>query len=90
MGFVAPRHVESFFLDQGSNLRPPPWKVDSQPLDHQGSPSNIDECDHVCLSLFGLMKEHPIDRWLLNNRSSFLMVMEAGSAKSRPRHLGIQ
>ena len=26
------------FLDQGSNLCPLEWQVDSQPLDHQGSP----------------------------------------------------
>ena len=26
------------FLDQGSNLCPPHWQVESQPLDHQKSP----------------------------------------------------
>ena len=29
------------FLDQGSNLCPLPWQVDSKPLDHQGSPKPL-------------------------------------------------
>ena len=28
------------FPDQGSNPRPLPWQVGSQPLDHQGSPEH--------------------------------------------------
>ena len=28
------------FPDEGSNPHPPHWQVDSQPLGHQGSPSN--------------------------------------------------
>ena len=39
-GLVAPSHVASYFPNQGSNLHPLHWKVDSQPLGHQGSPSN--------------------------------------------------
>ena len=37
-GLVSPRHVGSQFPDRGSNLSPMPWKVDSLPLGHQGSP----------------------------------------------------
>ena len=37
-GLAAPRHVVSQFPDQGSNQRPLHCKMDSQPLDHQGSP----------------------------------------------------
>ena len=29
------------FLDQGSNPSPLHWQVDSQPLDHQGSPNSL-------------------------------------------------
>ena len=29
------------FLDQGSNLRPLHWQVDSYPLHHQGSPALV-------------------------------------------------
>lgn len=36
VGSVAPRHVGSQFPAQGLNARVPPWKVDSQPPDHQG------------------------------------------------------
>ena len=46
-GLAVPRHVGSQFPDQGSNPRPRHWKVDSLPLDHQGSP-------YVC-SLTGAM-----------------------------------
>ena len=38
MDLVAPQHVESYFPSQGLNLCPLPCKVDSYPLDHQGSP----------------------------------------------------
>ena len=38
-GLVAPwQHRRSKFPNQGSNLRSLNWEVDSQPLDHQGSP----------------------------------------------------
>lgn len=37
-GLVVPRHVAPQFPDQGLNLRPWPWEVDSSLLDHQGSP----------------------------------------------------
>ena len=40
-GLVALQHVGSQFPDQGSNPNPLHWKVDSQPLDHQGSPSHL-------------------------------------------------
>ena len=42
MGLVAPWHVGSQFPDQGLNLRPLHCKVDSLPLDHQGSPLRED------------------------------------------------
>ena len=35
-------HVRSYFPNQGSNLHPLHWKVDSQPLGHQESPRNLD------------------------------------------------
>ena len=38
MGFAAPWHVGSQLPDWGSNLCPLQRKVNSQPLDHQGSP----------------------------------------------------
>ena len=38
MGLIAPWHVGSQFLDQGSNPSPLHCKVDSLPLDYQGSP----------------------------------------------------
>ena len=42
-GSVAPLHVGSQFPDQGLHPCPCPqyWKADSQPLDHQGSPSPL-------------------------------------------------
>ena len=36
-GLVAPQHMGSQFPDQGLNLCPLHWKMNSQPLDHQGS-----------------------------------------------------
>ena len=36
--YLPTRHVGSYFPSQGSNLHPLHWKVDSYPLDHQGSP----------------------------------------------------
>ena len=36
-GLVALQHVGSQYPDQESNLHPPHWKVDFQPVDHQGS-----------------------------------------------------
>ena len=33
------RHVGCELPDQGSNPHPLPWKVESQLLDHQGSPT---------------------------------------------------
>ena len=38
VGLVDLHHVGSCFLDQGWNLHPMHWKVNSSPLDHQGSP----------------------------------------------------
>ena len=39
-GLVAPRHMGSYFPDQGSNPCPLHWKADSSPLDHQGVPKD--------------------------------------------------
>ena len=39
--FLATRQMGSQLPSQGSNPRPRHWKVKSQPLDHQGSPSGI-------------------------------------------------
>ena len=36
------QHVGSYFLEQGSNLRPFHWKTDSQPAHHQGNPRACD------------------------------------------------
>ena len=38
VGLVALQHIRTLFLDRGSNPHPLHCKVDSQPLDHQGSP----------------------------------------------------
>ena len=40
-GFLAAMHVGSLLPNQGSNPHPVRWKVKSQPLDHQGSPTAI-------------------------------------------------
>ena len=37
---ASPWHVESLLPDQGSNLHPQNWQVDSSTLDHQESPNN--------------------------------------------------
>jgi len=34
------------FLDQGWNLRPPHWKAESYPLDHQRSPISFNSGGH--------------------------------------------
>ena len=47
-GLVAPRHVGSEFLDQGSNPCPLHWQVDSLPLDHQGSPLDLRKQNDSC------------------------------------------
>ena len=43
-GLVVPQHVGSQFPDQRLNLRPLHWKVDSQPLDHQGRLPSASYC----------------------------------------------
>ena len=40
-GSVAPQHVGFWFLEQGLNPCPLHYKVDSQTLDHQGSPHRV-------------------------------------------------
>ena len=40
------------FPYQGSNPCPLHWQADSQPLRHQGSPSNIYSCFHFLFSVF--------------------------------------
>ena len=40
-GLSCPAACGILVPDQESNLCPLPWKVDSLPLDHQGSPENV-------------------------------------------------
>ena len=43
-GLVAPQHMESLFLHQGSDSCPLYWQADSLPLSHQGSPQMLPVC----------------------------------------------
>ena len=43
-GLVAPQHMESLFLHQGSDSCPLHWQADSLPLSHQGSPQMLPVC----------------------------------------------
>ena len=52
LGSLAVRHVGSYLSNQGSNLYPLHWKVNSQPLDCQGSP-NIFQGEFFKLSIWG-------------------------------------
>ena len=43
-GLVAPQHMGSLFLHQGSDSCPLHWQADSLPLHHQGSPEMLSVC----------------------------------------------
>lgn len=66
-GLCCPKACGIFVFWPG--IKPPPSTLESgfPTTDHQ-EVLQPDECDQVCLSLFGLMKEHPIDRWLLKQQ----------------------
>ena len=73
------------FLDQGSSPCPLHWQADSQPLRHQGSPTNtfISSSNSVCVSC-GCCNKLPQTRRLKTTEIHSLTLMKGRSLKSVP------